>query len=510
MKLAVFSSLLLLLCTIGFSIAAGADEGKGIVVGGGGKVVAIDESSRNLKFSIGEVQGGGGGGGGEVVTVDESESSRNRMLQMLPDPGCLDDPSFVFYYTNRKNIMKAKGGCRHVAKRRKRRCRKTMPDGFKVKYSCRATCNACPPKPPEPEPIVSGCEIKYLKLNIKNELDVTLYAQYGKPETGSQAVPGCNGCDNGETCTYSSCWTVSPGTTNSININSNGGCQGAEGTFTFGPSNPSYTTQTGLKDIVLYYLNGGGGNAKDFTFSQQFNVPNPKGYAFGDSSPTDTCKNSRKCDMGFTVKATAPATSAPISFKNYVGQWNFVGSGVAITVMAGTSWSNSESSTYGTSFTNGFTEGASAKFGPSSVSVGASQTMESTSSNTMTESNSGSTGITCGTPTCTGKLYQWSTHAVGSDGTAQFVQSCFFRCVSSSSPHKPRCPVGFCENNSCQCCNAPWIEGNDSATDNFLAPSAGGTCKPTCSSTNSRCTEDDECCSGVCEIGSGDQGNACY
>jgi len=469
MKLAVFSSLLLLLCTIGFSIAAGADEGKGIVVGGGGKVVAVDESNRNLQLF--------------------DENSRN----LLPDPDCLDQPSFVFYYTNRKNITKAKGGCRHVAKKRKRRCRKTMPDGFMVKFSCRATCNACPPKPPEPEPIEGGCEIKYLRLNIKNELDVPLYAQYGNPTTGSQDVPGCNGCAKGGTCTYSNCWSVSPGTTNSININSNGGCQGAEGTFTFGPSNPSYTTQTGLKDIVLSYLNGGGSNAQDFKFSQQFNVPNLKGYTFGDSSPTDTCSNSRKCDMGFTVKATAPVTSAPVSFKNYNGVWISVGSDVGITLTAGTSWSSSDSSTYSTSFTNGFTEGASVSYGASKVTAGASQTMESTSSNTMTQSNSGSNGITCGTPTCPGQLYQWSSQAVGSDGKNSIVKSCFFTCVPSSSPNGPRCPVGFCENNSCECCNAPWIEGNDSATDNYLAPSAGGTCKPKCAAPEARCTEDDDC-----------------
>jgi len=486
MKLAVFSSLLLLLCTIGFSIAAGADEGKGIVVGGGGKVVAVDESNRNLQLF--------------------DENSRN----LLPDPDCLDQPSFVFYYTNRKNITKAKGGCRHVAKKRKRRCRKTMPDGFQVKFSCRATCNACPPKPPEPEPMVGGCEIKYLTLNIKNELDVSLYAQYGNPTTGSQDVPGCNECAKGGTCTYNNCWSVSPGTTNSISINSNGGCKGAEGTFTFGPSNPSYTTQTGLKDIVLSYLNGGGSNAQDFKFSQQFNVPNLKGYTFGDSSPTDTCSNSRKCDMGFTVKATAPVTSAPISFKNYNGVWISVGSDVGITLTAGTSWSSSDSSTYSTSFTNGFTEGASVSYGASKVTAGASQTMESTSSNTMTNSNSGSNGITCGTPTCPGVLYQWSSQAVGSDGTNAIVKSCFFTCVPSSSPNGPRCPVGFCENNSCGCCNAPWIEGNDSATDNYLAPSAGGTCKPKCAAAEARCTEDDDCCSGVCEIGSGVQGNACY
>lgn len=469
---AVVSLLLLLLSAIGCSIAAEAD---------GGRAVAS-----------------------------------RRKLQPPPEEDplsiCGDDPGFTYFHTNKKGKTKAYGDCNFVARKRKRRCKRTQPDGLKVWHSCPITCRKCnfhPLKYHKPQPVVGGCEIKYLNLYIQNDLDVPLYAISGAPSQGGQDVPGCNGCSKGSTCDYNNCWSVSPGTQNVININDSGSsCQGADGTFTFGPSNPSYTTQTGLESITMHYQDGGGPNGNT-NFNLQFNVPSPKGYTFGQSSPTSVCSNSRKCHVQFEVNAQAPATSAPVSFSDYVGSWKFVASSASVTITAGTSWSDSQSSTYGSSFTAGFTEGTSVKFPPAKVTAGASQTMQSTSSQTIGTSKSGSYGISCGTNTCPGRLYQWSTEASGSDGTTQIVQSCFFQCVASSTPNAPQCPVGFCENSSCQCCNAVWIDGNNSTIDNHLAPSAGGNCTSSCVSPGGRCGEDADCCAGTCEIGSGTQGNAC-
>lgn len=52
---------------------------------------------------------------------------------------CEDSPDFVFTFYNKKGEPKIKGGCDHVAKRRKKRCKKTI-DGQKVKNECCSTC----------------------------------------------------------------------------------------------------------------------------------------------------------------------------------------------------------------------------------------------------------------------------------------------------------------------------------------------------------------------------------
>jgi len=55
---------------------------------------------------------------------------------------CTDDPDFVFVHTNQNGVSKEKGGCEHVAKKKKNRCKKTI-DGVKVRDRCPDTCDRC-------------------------------------------------------------------------------------------------------------------------------------------------------------------------------------------------------------------------------------------------------------------------------------------------------------------------------------------------------------------------------
>merc|ERR1712025_1336753 len=58
-------------------------------------------------------------------------------------PPCEDNDEFEFIFVNKKGVPKYKGGCDHVAKKPKKRCKKMM-NGTKIKFECPVTCNACP------------------------------------------------------------------------------------------------------------------------------------------------------------------------------------------------------------------------------------------------------------------------------------------------------------------------------------------------------------------------------
>jgi len=262
----------------------------------------------------------------------------------------------------------------------------------------------------------------------------------------------------------------------------------------------------------LSYGDGGGPNG-DLTHEQQFTVPTDKGYEFGKTSNTeiednckDKCDDHANCKICMTVEITGyPPTPIPPSVIAYKGSWKAIGSDVTAGLTAGTSWSNSESSTYGTSFTDGLTEGVASAFGTTKVSAGASQTWAATSSNTISQSNSGSYGVSCSSKPCDGRLYQWQTLGEYTSNPSQIVKSCFFTCVPRSTPNGPLCPYPYCETGSCQCCNAVWMQDNNSAADNHLAPSAGGTCKTKCIPTGKACNVNDvndandiPCCTGRC------------
>jgi len=359
--------------------------------------------------------------------------------------------------------------------------------------------------------LVDGCEIHEFQVQIKNNLDVPLYAKSGNPSEGHLQPVGCNNCEGG-TCNYDGgCWKMNPGTSNSIYATTSTACKGVKGTFTYGPS-AAYTAQTGLDSIVLKYEDGGGPNG-DLTHEQQFIVPTDKGYEFGNTSNTeneDKCKDHASCKIYMTVEITAsPPTPIPPNVTAYKGSWKAIGSDVTAGLTAGTSWSNSESSTYGTSFTDGLTEGVVSAFGTTKVSASASQSWAATSSNTISQSNSGSYGVSCNSKQCNGRLYQWQTLGEYTSNPSQIVKSCFFTCVPRSTHSGPRCPYPYCETDGCQCCNAVWMQDNNSHRDNHLAPSAGGTCTAGCGKNNVACTYNDECCSGRCNSGGFFPGGTC-
>jgi len=214
-------------------------------------------------------------------------------------------------------------------------------------------------------------------------------------------------------------------------------------------------------------------------------------------------QNHLKCVITMTVEITA-SPPTPASVIAYDGSWQLILTHANVVQTAGTSWSNSKSSTIGTSFTHGFTEGVSSKFGTTSVSASASQTWSASSSNTISHTNSGSKVISCGSIPCAGKLYQWQTAAKYTDGSTQIVRSCFFHCVPDSSHNGPECPLNYCETDGCHCCNAVWMLDNNSATANRLPPYAGGTCKAECKPSGVACNLNDvnnciiPCCSGTC------------
>jgi len=333
-------------------------------------------------------------------------------------------------------------------------------------------------------------------------LDVALYAHSSKTVHGTLDVPGCGKqCKVDESCTYSNCMNIPPNGTQIFKTKDSSPCQGVEGTFTYGPSNAAYTAQTGLESIELHYKDGGGPHGKVIA-TQQFKYSNPTGYEFGPTT-APICSNPKSCFEKFTVEIIkSPPTPEPDSVKEYTGSWAPIASDGTVGISAGTSWTNEQSSSIGTSFEYGFTEGVSTKFGVSTkVTAGASQEMGKTSSDTISQSNSGSYGVTCNSNECNGRLYQWQTAAEYIKGPRQIVKSCFFTCVPDVTPNGPLCPYGFCASASCQCCNAVWIKDNTNAADNHLAPSAGGTCKQTCKANTVACSNDEECCTGTCNSG---------
>ena len=232
-------------------------------------------------------------------------------------------------------------------------------------------------------------------------------------------------------------------------------------------------------------------------------ISNPMGYEFGRNKPTSSaCQNSQHCVENFTVEITkSPPTPVPDSVKDYNGSWESIASDATAGISAGTSWTDTESSTYETSFESGFNEEVSTKFGETQVTVGASQEMGKSSSNTISQEHSGSYGSFCTANACNGRLYQWQTLADYIKGPTQIVKSCFFKCVPYSTHNGPLCPYGFCASNSCQCCNAVWMKDNNSPTDNHLELSAGGTCNPKCKANAVACSNNEECCTGKCNKG---------
>ena len=212
-----------------------------------------------------------------------------------------------------------------------------------------------------------------------------------------------------------------------------------------------------------------------------------------------------------------PATSSPVvgqtlnswcqhCFGNYNGYWNATGSNAGQSYTAGSSWTQGQSSTYTDSFTASMTFSAteSAEFDGTGLKTteSATLTMQTSVSNTMSYAETHDWSYTCSTPTCdNGVIFQWIVEADYSDGTTQYVKTCNFECVPQSIPNgKPQCPLTYCSDITCQCCNADWIDGNTNPNDNHLEDynGNGGTCKDFCVGDDQPCYEGVTCCSGSC------------
>jgi surface protein len=193
-------------------------------------------------------------------------------------------------------------------------------------------------------------------------------------------------------------------------------------------------------------------------------------------------------------------------FGAWNSNWKNVGSNAQQSFTAGASWSNTTSNTYTGSFTTSFSgafeesamfEGTGAK-----MTISATESLTATVSSTLSYAETHSWTFTCATPVCNnGVLFQLVVEAPASDGTTQSVQTCNFSCVPQSIPYgQPMCPLGFCSDNTCQCCNDLWIYGNSDPTANHLEAynGNGGTCKTFCVGNDQPCDDNVTCCSGKC------------
>jgi surface protein len=207
-----------------------------------------------------------------------------------------------------------------------------------------------------------------------------------------------------------------------------------------------------------------------------------------------------------------PQVAAPVStwcttcFADYNGQWNNVGSNAGQSFTAGASWTQTQSSTYTETFTASLSVSAeeSATFAGigEKLSATATSSMSSSAADTLSYAETHSWSYTCQSPICnSGTLFQWIVSATASDGTHQSVQTCNFACVpGTSSVKEPQCPVGYCADNTCQCCNDLWLADDNSPIDNHLMKynGNGGSCTSFCVGNDLPCNADVTCCSGKC------------
>lgn len=176
---------------------------------------------------------------------------------------------------------------------------------------------------------------------------------------------------------------------------------------------------------------------------------------------------------------------SPVTFSGYQGNWVQVTINADQTITAGMSWSEEESWMYSTTFEYGLSEEAGAEFGAFSMSTSATQTWSSTTETTVSNTNGYEYSMSCNAPCSSGVLYQWTTTATGSDGQTQSTKDCEYQCVPQYiSNGTPKCPVGYCADAACQCCNNFWRADDNTVEGNRISVyavdadnnSLGGTC----------------------------------
>merc|ERR1712032_557582 len=172
--------------------------------------------------------------------------------------------------------------------------------------------------------------------------------------------------------------------------------------------------------------------------------------------------------VGDVVQMTLSANR--YSFKGYVGSWQRRGGGGAqLKLTAAKSWGTTNSKAISNAFKLSITRSAEVGFGGNSVTSTAAASFSNTVKNTLTRMSKEGSTISCTSPKCDGRLYQWvvsATMVLDNKQSAgkQIVQECDFVCVPSRFPQHigPKCPKGYCGDleagGGCQCCNSNYLK----------------------------------------------------
>jgi len=212
-------------------------------------------------------------------------------------------------------------------------------------------------------------------------------------------------------------------------------------------------------------------------------------YKHHDGSTCEiTASGDESDEDGSNWKRIHITPSYPLTFCDYGGYWDSIGTDVSTSFQASATWSEEDSTQYSTSFTTSIKSSVGVSFDGDSCSDEMSDSVTSSLTTTMSLTKSGSVTYSCGeAEPCDDHLYQWKVTAQGyhgpdpvvdSDGNCAVseVRECSFMCVSDTIADGPKCPNGACwEDDSCQCCNQVWSLSSADSID-YLAVGAGGTC----------------------------------
>lgn len=203
------------------------------------------------------------------------------------------------------------------------------------------------------------------------------------------------------------------------------------------------------------------------------------------------CKGSLAVGMNCYMTTTpSPPVKMPddtsnepdFEFENYEGAWAFLAMGVkSYKVTSTATWGETEAEEYSNKFGYGFTQNGGIKIGGVTMNAGASQNVEQNAKNTLSVTRGGSQQIESIVDSCDGRLYQWIVRAKKStsdstEGVSESKWVCRPKVNGLMLEGPPRCPPELCSDECCECCSDIWIEGDDSASHNFIDERKGGTC----------------------------------
>lgn len=180
------------------------------------------------------------------------------------------------------------------------------------------------------------------------------------------------------------------------------------------------------------------------------------------------------------MNLTYNPNDVPLIFSNYYGQWHFVGQELdSLSLDYGATWSKSEANAVSNAWTTGLKLqsqetgkiGFLGEGGALTMTQEVSETQAHTATTTLTSQQGGSESLDCTSLACDdGNLYQWALFGTANIGQRQGVRQCSFVCIPLSSHTIPACPLGFCGNKACSCCNAVWRNDDNTTAGNSLCP----------------------------------------